>query len=301
MVRFKARWVVRGFEQQEGLDYIETIAAVVKPMSYKAIFAIVAANDQELEQMDVVTAILCDYVDEQIYVELSKGFERGSNKVCRLRKALYGLKQSPRVWYDTLATFLMNKDFLPLDANLSVFASGKVIIAICVDDLLITGPHKTDVQNGKQMLSQRFKMTDLGPTHYYLGIGIERDRGHRALHLSQKAYLEKVMKDHGMWECKPVATPMDSARLEAVGPEHMATASQLHTYQSVVGSLMYAMLGTRLDLAYFVSVLSRYVSNPTVTHRKAVKRIFRYLTGTLDLRLTFIGALSPLSGYTDAD
>ena len=81
----------------------------------------------------------------------------------------------------------------------------------------------------------------------------------------------------------------------------MATASQLQTYQSVVGSLMYAMLSTRLDLAYFVSVLSRYVSNPTLTHRKAVKRIFRHLRGTLDLRLTFIGALSPLSGYTDAD
>ena len=200
MVRFKARWVVRGFEQQEGLDYIETIAAVVKPKSYKAIFAIVAANDCELEQMDVVTAFLC------VYVELSQGFEQGSNKVCCLRKALYGLKQSTRVWYNTLATFLMNKDFLPLDANLSVFANGKVIIAIYVDDLLITSPHKTDVQNGKQMLSQRFKITDLGPTHCYLGIGIERDRRHRTLHLSQKADLEKVLKDHGMWECKPVAT-----------------------------------------------------------------------------------------------
>ena len=300
VVRFKARWVVRGFEQREGLDYNETFAAVVKPMSYKAIFAIAVVNDWELEQMDVVTAFLCGYVDEEIYVELPGGFGK-PGKVCRLRKALYELKQFSRVWYNTLATFLRDQGFLAMDADLSVFANGKVIIVIYVDDLLITGPRKADIQWVKDVLHGRFKMIDLGPMHYYLGMGIERDRRQRTLHLSQKVYLKKVLKDHGMWECKPVATPMDSTRLEAAAPNHVATAGQRHAYQSAVGSLMYAMLGTRPDLAYAVSVVSRYASNPTNTHWKAVKRIFRYIKGTLDLRLTFSGALSPLSGYIDAD
>ena len=300
VVRFKARWVVRGFEQREGLDYNETFAAVVKPMSYKAIFAIAAANDWDLEQMDVITAFLYGDVEEEIYVELPTGYKQGT-KICRLRKALYGLKQSPRVWYNTLASFLKEHGFVPLDADLSVFSNGKLIIAIYVDDILLTGPNSAHIAAAKRALNERFKMTDLGSLRFYLGMGIERDRSNRILFLSQKAYLEKVLKDHGMWECKPVATPMDSNALEAAGPDHVATAGQRHAYQSAVGSLMYAMLGTRPDLAYAVSVVSRYASNPTGTHWKAVKRIFRYIRGTLDLRLTFSGALEPLAGYTDAD
>jgi hypothetical protein len=96
--------VVRGFEQREGVDYYETFASVVKPMSYKAIFAIAAAQDWELEQMDVKTAFLYGDVEEDIYVIQPEGFELPGKEglVCKLKKALYGLKQSPRVWYNTL-------------------------------------------------------------------------------------------------------------------------------------------------------------------------------------------------------
>ena len=103
-----------------------------------------------------------------------------------------------------------------------------------------------------------------------------------------------------MWETNPVATPIEG-HLESAPDGHQATEDSRLRYQSAVGSLMYAMLGTRPDLAYAVSVVSRYSSNPTETHWKAVKRIFRYIRGTLSLQLTFKGPLMPLNGYTDAD
>ncbi|RYC76970.1 hypothetical protein BFJ63_vAg20155 [Fusarium oxysporum f. sp. narcissi] len=106
ILRFKARYMVRGFEQQEGIDYNETFASVVKPMTYKAIFAIAATLDLELGQMDVKTAFLYGKIDEEIYVEQPEGFDDGTERVWKLRNALYGLKQSPRIWYQTLSLFL---------------------------------------------------------------------------------------------------------------------------------------------------------------------------------------------------
>ncbi|KAH7465392.1 hypothetical protein FOMA001_g17186 [Fusarium oxysporum f. sp. matthiolae] len=92
ILRFKARYMVRGFEQQEGIDYNETFASVVKPMTYKAIFAIAATLDLELGQMDVKTAFLYGNIDEEIYVEQPEGFDDGTERVWKLRKALYGLE-----------------------------------------------------------------------------------------------------------------------------------------------------------------------------------------------------------------
>ena len=302
VVKYKARWCVRGFEQVEGLDYHETFSAVVKPMSYKAIFAIAAANDWDIEQMDVKTAFLYGEIDEEVYVEVPHGYTDGRKVYCRLRKALYGLKQSPRIWSNTLASYLKEHDFLPLDADQSVFSNGKVIIAIYVDDLLIAGPDKKFIRQAKEALHKRFQMTDIGPLAYYLGMGVTRDRQQRTLHLSQKAYLEKVIRDHGMWESNAMSTPMDSnTRLTASDAEYTCPPDEKLRYQSAVGSLMYAMLGTRPDIAYAVSAVSRYASNPNSSHWTAVKRIFRYLRHSLDLRLTFSGPLQPLVGYTDAD
>jgi hypothetical protein len=94
---------------------------------------------------------------------------------------------------------------------------------------------------------------------------------------------------------------MGTERLEPAGEDYNALPLFKADYQSYVGTLMYAMLGTRPDIAFSVACVSRYASNPTPAHMKAVKRIFSYLHGTLDLRLTFRGDLADLSGYSDSD
>ncbi len=98
IARFKARWVVRGYLQQFGIDFDQTFAAVVKPMAFRVLFAIAAYYDLNIDQMDVKTAFLYGMIDQLVYVQIPKGSENFANKrmVCKLLKALYGLKQAPR-------------------------------------------------------------------------------------------------------------------------------------------------------------------------------------------------------------
>lgn len=175
-----------------------------------------------------------------------------------------------------------------------------MIFAIYVDDLLICGAERKEINKVKDALKAKFHMSDLGPVSFYLGMAITRDRANKILRLSQETYLEKILKDYGMWECKAIVVPMDGSLTSSL-QDYQATDVFRTQYQSAVGSLIYAMLSTRPDLAFSVSVVSRYVSNPNPSHWQAVKRILRYLRGTLSLQLTYRGTLSKLEGYTDAD
>ena len=230
VARYKARWVVRGFEQREGIDFNKTFASVIKPMSYKAIFALAAALDWELEQMDVKTAFLYGNVEETIYVTQPTGFESGKNKVCKLKKALYGLKQSPRVWYNTLAAFLTELGFKPIAADYSVFGDGTTIITIYVDDILLVGPDKQAIQRIKDKLHKRFEITDLGACHYYLGMTVTRDRANRILRLGQAGYVQKFITEHGMWESKGTPTPMGTKKYQAADDDFQATEASRTAY-----------------------------------------------------------------------
>ncbi|KAG9767303.1 hypothetical protein KCU88_g7475, partial [Aureobasidium melanogenum] len=301
VIRHKARWVVRGFTQEEGVDYDETFASVVKPMSYKALFAIAAALDLEIEQMDVKTAFLYGDIDHEIYVEQPHSMADDTPRVCKLRKALYGLKQAPRIWYQTLTNFLRNQGFEPINADLGIFVRSNMYIAVYVDDLLIVGPSIAEIKRIKRALRNRFQMTDLGPCSFYLGMSIQRDRQNRVLYLSQEAYIDKVIQQFGLSDCTPVSTPIETSLQAEESHEHSCPPSQRTEYQRMVGSLMYIMLGTRGDIAYAVSVVSRHLANPGPQHIKLARRVLRYLKGTKGLRLTYKGHLQKLKGFTDAD
>jgi hypothetical protein len=161
---------------------------------------------------------------------------------------------------------------------------------------------KDKIQKVKDALSNRFQMKDLGPCQYYLGMKITRDRANRILRLGQRTYAEKILRDFGMADCKPAATPMDtSLNIIAAENEYAPPSEVKRWYQGTIGALMYLMLGTRPELAFAISIVSRHAANPTDSHVSAVKRILRYLKGTLDYELVFKGGTSPLIGYTDAD
>ncbi len=142
-------------------------------------------------------------------------------------------------------------------------------------------------------------MSDLGLCKYYLGMAVTRDCKNRILRLGQRAYLEKILLDYQMMDCKPSPTLIETQYLTIA---YYQPDEQFRTrYQSAVGSLIYAMLGTRPDLAFAVSVVSRYSSKPNDSHWQGVKRILRYIKGTLDLQLTFRGPLTALTRCPDAD
>ncbi|SLM33365.1 gag-pol polyprotein [Lasallia pustulata] len=198
-------------------------------MSYKAIFAIAAALGLYVEQIDVKIAFLYGDINEEIYVEQPNGLDQIPGKVCLLKKALYSLKQSPWIWYNILAEFLKGLGFHKLCSDLGVFTRGNYYVAVYVDDLLLVGQKKPEIEKVKQALNKRFEMTDLGPCSYYLNMSVRRDLVNWALFLDQRAYLDKVIRDFGMAECKPVSLLMDpNIKLQAMPANYEPLPADLH-------------------------------------------------------------------------
>ena len=303
-ILYKARWVVRGFEQILGVNYDQTFASVVKSMSFKVLFAIMAYYDLDCEQMDVITAFLNALLREIIYVEQPKGYVKGEgNLVCLLLRALHGLKQSPREWYFTLRDFLVSKGFKHTESDHSLFVNEdtRIIVSVYVDDIQIFGPKGSPhITALKAELHKRFAMTDLGASVAYLGMEIHRNRRNRTVRITQTAYLKKVLARFGMTKCASAPTPMVAGTQLQEELVDQATPVATREYQSMVGSLMYPMIQTRPDICHAVTILSRYNHNPNAKHIAVVKRVTRYLKRSMDHGITY-GTDSALTGYTDAD
>ena len=303
ILKYKARWVAHGFKQEEGIDFVETFAAVVKPMSYKCLFGVSVKRGYKIRQMDVVTAFLYGFLDEVIYVEQPHLFELRPELVCRLRKALYGLKQAPQVWYQTIADFLkkLGLERLELDHGVFVSKDRQLFLALYVDDLLLFGSDESCLTNIQDQLRARFKMTDLGEISHYLGmeVDVETER----ISLRQTTYIKKILERFQMTDCKPSSIPMNPGVANSLLPsEHQADRATIKWYQSAIGSLMWPAVHTRPDISYSVGVLSRYCANPGPIHCNLVMQIFRYLAGTLELGITFKSNVTDeLVGYTDSD
>ena len=138
-------------------------------------------------------------------------------------------------------------------------------------------------------------MKDLGEADVILGIKIKREG--KGLTLTQSHYIEKVAKRFQCDKSTPVSTPMDPS--EKLLPNLGEPISQLE-YSQVIGCLMYAMTSTRPDIAFAVGKLSRYTSRPSSSHWKALRRVLRYLKGTMTYGIAYVGSPSTLEGYTDA-
>ena len=313
--RYKARLVAKGYNQREGIDYDEVFSPVVKHTSIRVLLAIVAQFDLELEQLDVKTAFLHGDLEETIYMAQPEGYyvEGKEDHVCRLKKSLYGLKQSPRQWYKRFDSFMIQSGYHRSSYDSCVYLkkiSDKsfVYLLLYVDDMLIAAKNMSDVMILKKSLSEEFEMKDLGPAKKILGMEIQRDRKAGKLYLSQRRYIEKVLEKFGMQNSKPVSTPLASHfRLSAIqSPQSEIEEAAMSSvpYSSAVGSLMYAMVCTRPDIAQAVSVVSRYMAHPGKVHWQAVKWILRYLRGSTKLGLMFDGNSSNCTsvvGFVDSD
>ena len=310
--RYKARLVALGYLQKEGIDYTETFAPVAKMTSIRTLLALAAIDDAEIHQMDVKTAFLNGDLEEEIYMDQPKGFSSKSKEdmVCKLSKTIYGLKQSPRAWYKKIDQYfeLIGLKKSHADPNIYVLRNATLylIIALYVDDLIMVCNDLSFLLKTKVDLSKVFDMKDLGEIFYILGLQITRDRTHRMIHISQTKYIQSILKRYGMEDCKSLATPLDansklSKDMAPLTSEDINSMASI-PYQSAVGSLVYAMIGTRADIAYAVGVVSQYMTNPGPLHWTAVKRIFRYLKGTMDHGLSYGGSpISQVVGYCDAD
>lgn len=311
--RYRARLVVKGYAQKEGIDFNEIFSPVVRLTTIRVVLAMCATFDLHLEQLDVKTAFLHGELEEEIYMLQPEGFtEIGKeNLVCRLNKSLYGLKQAPRCWYKRFDSFIISLGYNRLSSDYCTYYkrfdgdNDFIILLLYVDDMLVAGPNKDRIQELKAQLAKEFDMKDLGPANKILGMQIHRDRNNRKIWLSQKNYFNKILRRFNMQDCKPVSTPVpvNFKLSSSMCPSNEAERREMSRvpYASAVGSLMFAMICTRPDIAQAVGVVSRFMANPGGEHWNTVKRILRYIRGTSDAALCYGGSEFTVKGYVDSD
>jgi hypothetical protein len=242
-----------------------------------------------------------------------KGFDnRNGTWVARLLKGLYSLKQGSHKWFKCLEEVLLQLGFSCICANGLIFIwandNVRVICPVFVNDITFASKSKAKIAELKAAIAQHFKLRNLGPTMFQLGVEITCKCSQCTLHLLQRRYTQDLLERYGFVDSSPVLTPMDpsvslmSAHVPST-PEDKAFMCTV-PYVSAVGALMYLAIATHPDIAFAVGILCCFMACPGPEHWKAVKHLFCYLRGTINYRLTYAPdafAPKPFYAYSDAD
>jgi hypothetical protein len=281
--------------------------------SIRTLLALAAQYDLEVHQMDVKTAFLNGFLDEEIYMEQPEGFVVAGREhlVCRLLRSLYGLKQAPRAWYQRLDDFLLHQRFERTSTDHSVYVKFNgpktLVIAIWVDDLVLVGWSLEVLLAFKSSIAKAFEMKDLGEVSNLLGIQVTRDRIEKSITLSQSRYVSIVLERFNMQDCKGTSIPLDVnsklTRSQEASVSMKEESMSSIPYRQAIGSIMYAMVGTRPDLSVAVGKLSQFMQNPGLEHWNAVKKVLRYLQHSKNAVLQYKSCQGggTLFGYCDSD
>ena len=259
-IRYKAPLVTKEYEQME---FGETYAPVARLATFRILIALTAQLGWKIHQMDVITPFLNHIVNDLVFMALPEGIESLHpralpGRVCRLKNALYGLKEAPRLWFSDINRFLQSQGFIPssADANLYISSSHKVILLLYLDDILLVSSNPSAIATVKQLLVSSYQMTDLGLSRQLLGMDIEQLP--EKIRIGQRYFVESVLRRFGMSDCNGIWTPLEVRPAREFEP---LLSEDQQLYQSLVGSIMYLMLGTRPDLAFTISVLSKFCTS----------------------------------------
>ncbi|SCZ94906.1 BZ3500_MvSof-1268-A1-R1_C051g00207 [Microbotryum saponariae] len=304
----KARLVAQGNRQRDGIDFSETFAPVARFSSIRCLLALAAANGYHVHQADIDKAYLHGELDHDIWMTTPRGFDFPSDKVLRLRRSIYGLKQAGRIWNRHIDTSLRNLGYKATGTDHCIYSriddqQRPHYIALYVDDLLIVSPALDEIERVISGLEQRYGVKRLGPAEYILGIQIRRlDDG--SIALSQERYIMDVLaRFHFDTTTRGTTVPMTPG-LSLTAIPGQGTERIRSWYLQAIGSLLYISLGTRPDIAFAVSYLSRFANNPGRRHWIAVKHVLRYLRATYRDELLYArgpAKVTGVVGYSDAN
>jgi hypothetical protein len=303
VVRNKSRLVAQGYSQKEGIDFEETFALVARLEAIRILLAFSVAKGFKLYQMDVKSAFLDGFLEEEVYVRQPPGFESVEfpHRVYKLRKALYGLKQAPRAWYGRLRGFLFNKGFEmgKDDKTLFLLRQGAdiLIVQVYVDDIVFGGSSHSLVERFAEDMSKEFKMSMMGELQFFIGLQMKQVKERTFVH--QAKYMKYIPKKFKMDDSKPLSTLMSMTT--ALDANEDGEPVDQKEYRSMIDSLSY-LTATRPDIHFSVCLCAHFQASPRTSHRHAVKQIFRYLGYTPELGLWYSTSSSlSLLGFLDAD
>lgn len=211
--RYKARLVVKEYKQHQGIDYEEVSAPVARLETIRLIISLAAQNKWKIFQMDVKSAFLNGYLEEEVYVQQPPGFvvKRNEDKVLKLKKALYGLKQAPRVWNCRIDKYFQENGFTkcPYEHALYIKENDNGVLIVCpyVDDLIFTCNNPKTFEEFKRKMCCEFEMTDLGLMSYYLGIEVKQTE--EGIFIVQENYAKEVLQKFNMSNSNSVNTPVE--------------------------------------------------------------------------------------------
>ena len=280
-----------------------TFNPVVKPAIVRTMLSLALSHQWPVHQLYVKNAFLHGTLSETVYCVQPSGFEDPTHPdfVCQLNKSLYGLKQAPRAWYSRFATFLLSLGFVEAKSDTSLFiyrhGSDIAYLLLYVDDIVLTASSPGLLRRIISALQQEFSMKDLGKLHHFLGMHVQQCGD--GLFLSQRQYMQDILDCARMAECKPCSTPVNTnPKVAAADGPPVADATD---YRSLAGALQYLTF-TRPDIAYVVQQVCLHMHDPREPHLAALKRILRYVQGTLHLGLLLRPSpATDLVVYTDAD
>ncbi|GJR87192.1 retrovirus-related pol polyprotein from transposon TNT 1-94 [Tanacetum coccineum] len=284
----KARLVAQGYNQQEGIDFDETYAPVARLESIRILLAYACAHDFKLFQMDVKSAFLNGFINEEVYVAQPPGFVdfEKPNHVFKLKKALYGLKQAPKAWYDRLKAFLLGHKYTMGLVDNTLFTKKKdshiIIVQIYVDDIIFGSTCQDLCDDFSKIMHDEFEMSMMGELNFFLGLQIKQLED--GIFFNQSKYVKEMLKKFGLEDAKPIKTPM-SSETKLTRDEEGEPIDDTK-YRGMIGSLLY-LTASRPDIMFSVCLCARFQEAPKTSHLEAVKRIFRYIKGTSHLGLWY--------------
>ncbi|UYV66610.1 MFSD5 [Cordylochernes scorpioides] len=298
---YKARLVAMGYHQIPGRDYNESFSPVIKNATLRTILSMAATKDSVIKLFDVKAAYLNGNIENTIFMEQPAGFVQDRNKVCKLNKSIYGLPQSGRSWYEKFSQVLHDCGLEKLKSDPCLFKwkneDKYFYVGIYVDDFITVSDSEDTSNRFINKLRHHLEIKDVTCKGMFLGIKIIQDK--EGISLQQSHYVQQILQKYGLENCKEVPTP-GSKEINLDNHIEDDNCDQ-HTYQEALGMLMFLAVNTRPDIAYITSKLSQYSRQPKQMHWTAIKRVMRYLRGTIDLGVKFErGKTGILKSYADA-
>ncbi|XP_016185986.1 uncharacterized protein LOC107627673 [Arachis ipaensis] len=274
-------------------------AAAPQPLPSQPGRPTLASQNRHLMQ----TRSKCGIFKPKVNAEQPEGFTSSNpHQLCKLQRSLYSLKKAPRAWFTKLSSTLQKFGFTSTQSDISLFtrftSSPSTYILVYVDDILVIRDLENKIKELVRQLHSTFSLKKLGEMHYFLGIEVTKALN-GSITLKQTKYIKDLLKRDEKSNVKLVPTPMiASLKLSAFGDSSFNNPS---LYRSIVGGLQYATI-TRLEISFYVNKVAQFLHNPLESHRKAIKRILRYLAGIAQYGLRFSRSTSlRIYDFCDSD